>query len=176
MDLQRLECITQEQKFLLEVVKRRGKEEEREGQGRGEEGQERKKGGEKKGRKAGGQFQCKSQVSWATSWSKKLNRIIMVFLILEFNFFQIVEALIKSKNHACAYTHTHTQSQMRNFKYSFSFYDSTSQEWWQIWHSMINKCIQESHMYQFDPTKSSVFLNPVFLSAIESVSVLSQHV
>ena len=74
---------------------------------------ERKKGGEKKGRKAGGQFQCKSQVSWATSWSKKLNRIIMVFLILEFNFFQIVEALIKSKNHAN--THTHTQSQMRNF-------------------------------------------------------------
>ena len=63
MDLQRLECITQEQKFLLEVVKRRGKEEKREGQGRGEEGQERKKGGEKKGRKAGGQFQCKSQVS-----------------------------------------------------------------------------------------------------------------
>ena len=62
MGLQRLECITQEQKFLLEVVKRKGKDEEREEQGR-EEGQERKRGGEKKGRKAGGQFQCKSQVS-----------------------------------------------------------------------------------------------------------------
>ena len=45
MDLQRLECVTQEKKFLLEVVKRKGKEEEREGQGRGEEGQERKRGG-----------------------------------------------------------------------------------------------------------------------------------
>lgn len=51
MGLQRLECITQEQKFLLEVVKRKGKEEEREGKGRGGKKGRREKG---EGRKRGG--------------------------------------------------------------------------------------------------------------------------